>query len=61
MLAKDVNDNAFFLNERVALEAFASKLAPTRAKGKRRLRRFMQDGRGAAGGIPPCVAGPFPP
>ena len=25
----DVNDNAFFLNERVNLETFASKLAPT--------------------------------
>ncbi|VVO75227.1 hypothetical protein PS874_01379 [Pseudomonas fluorescens] len=25
----DVNDNAFFLDERVALETIASKLAPT--------------------------------
>jgi hypothetical protein len=25
----DVNDNAYFLNERVALESIASKLAPT--------------------------------
>ena len=25
----DVNDNAFFLNERIALETIASKLAPT--------------------------------
>ena len=29
MLAMDVNDNAYFLNERVALGIFASKLAPT--------------------------------
>ncbi|VVQ20998.1 hypothetical protein PS928_05089 [Pseudomonas fluorescens] len=26
----DVNDNAFFLNERIALETIASKLAPTK-------------------------------
>ncbi|CAI8969043.1 hypothetical protein EMIT0P291_60159 [Pseudomonas sp. IT-P291] len=30
MLAMDVNDNANILDERVALETFASKLAPTR-------------------------------
>ncbi|QCY13602.1 hypothetical protein ELQ88_24130 [Pseudomonas sp. MPC6] len=29
MLAKDVNDNAFFLSECVVLETIASKLAPT--------------------------------
>ncbi len=29
MLAKNVNDNACFLNERGACEFFASKLAPT--------------------------------
>ena len=29
MLAKNVNDNARFLNERGAFEFFASKLAPT--------------------------------
>ncbi|SDU93665.1 hypothetical protein SAMN05216202_1897 [Pseudomonas mucidolens] len=29
MLAKNVNDNAFFLNKRGAYECFASKLAPT--------------------------------
>ncbi len=29
MLAKEVNDNAPILNERGALEFFASKLAPT--------------------------------
>ncbi|MBA1429153.1 hypothetical protein FHP26_11160, partial [Pseudomonas orientalis] len=29
MLAKDVNDNACFLNERGACKFFASKLAPT--------------------------------
>ncbi|GLH48565.1 hypothetical protein RS3R2_22500 [Pseudomonas lactis] len=29
MLAKNVNDNACFLNERGAFEFFASKLAPT--------------------------------
>ncbi len=29
MLAKNVNDNAYFLNERGACEFFASKLAPT--------------------------------
>jgi hypothetical protein len=28
----DVNDDAFFLNERVALRLFASKLAPTRGE-----------------------------
>jgi hypothetical protein len=28
----DVNDNAYFLNERAALESIASKLAPTRDK-----------------------------
>ncbi|MDI3248734.1 MULTISPECIES: hypothetical protein [Pseudomonas] len=31
MLAKSVNDNAGFLNERGAGEFFASKLAPTKA------------------------------
>jgi hypothetical protein len=30
LLAMGVNDNACFLNERVALESIASKLAPTR-------------------------------
>ncbi|CAN2983112.1 hypothetical protein METHPM2_910008 [Pseudomonas sp. PM2] len=30
MLAKNVNDNVGFLNERGAREFFASKLAPTR-------------------------------
>ncbi|AZE87769.1 hypothetical protein C4J97_1052 [Pseudomonas orientalis] len=30
MLAKNVNDNACFLNERGACEFFASKLAPTK-------------------------------
>ncbi|AZE88086.1 hypothetical protein C4J97_1369 [Pseudomonas orientalis] len=29
MLARNVNDNAYFLNERGACEFFASKLAPT--------------------------------
>ncbi|CRM53841.1 hypothetical protein [Pseudomonas sp. 31 R 17] len=29
LLAKNVNDNAYFLNERGACEFFASKLAPT--------------------------------
>ncbi|CAI8892296.1 hypothetical protein EMIT0196MI5_330028 [Pseudomonas sp. IT-196MI5] len=29
LLAMDVNDNAFCLNKRVALEFIASKLAPT--------------------------------
>ncbi|MFP3518946.1 hypothetical protein SB766_22475, partial [Pseudomonas sp. SIMBA_077] len=29
LLAKNVNDNAFFLDERGACEFFASKLAPT--------------------------------
>ncbi|AZE91470.1 hypothetical protein C4J97_4808 [Pseudomonas orientalis] len=29
LLAKNVNDNACFLNERGACEFFASKLAPT--------------------------------
>ncbi|CAN2972592.1 hypothetical protein METHPM2_200056 [Pseudomonas sp. PM2] len=32
MLAKNVNDNAGFLSERVACEFFASKLAPTGGK-----------------------------
>ncbi|TKK14791.1 hypothetical protein PflCFBP13510_01220 [Pseudomonas fluorescens] len=31
MLAKNVNDNACFLDERGACEFFASKLAPTKA------------------------------
>ncbi|AZE91897.1 hypothetical protein C4J97_5245 [Pseudomonas orientalis] len=31
LLAKNVNDNARFLNERGACEFFASKLAPTKA------------------------------
>ncbi|AZE92116.1 hypothetical protein C4J97_5464 [Pseudomonas orientalis] len=31
MLAKNVNDNACFLNERGAWEFFASKLAPTKS------------------------------
>ncbi|AZF27253.1 hypothetical protein C4J90_3082 [Pseudomonas sp. R2-60-08W] len=30
LLAKKVNDNACFLNERGAYESFASKLAPTK-------------------------------
>ncbi|CRL98935.1 hypothetical protein [Pseudomonas sp. 28 E 9] len=30
LLAKSVNDNACFLNERGAYEFFASKLAPTK-------------------------------
>ncbi|AZE59616.1 hypothetical protein C4K02_1238 [Pseudomonas synxantha] len=30
LLAKNVNDNACFLNERGAYEFFASKLAPTK-------------------------------
>ncbi|OPB32640.1 hypothetical protein BFW90_10270 [Pseudomonas fluorescens] len=30
MPAKNVNDNAFMLDERVALGVFASKLAPTK-------------------------------
>ncbi|CAI8772021.1 hypothetical protein EMIT0P253_10182 [Pseudomonas sp. IT-P253] len=34
LLAMDVNDNAFFLNKRVALKSIASKLAPTSNKGK---------------------------
>ncbi|CAI8868010.1 hypothetical protein EMIT0P253_320042 [Pseudomonas sp. IT-P253] len=29
LLAKDVNDNAFVPNERIAFKPFASKLAPT--------------------------------
>jgi hypothetical protein len=29
LLAMDVNDNACFLDERIALESIASKLAPT--------------------------------
>ncbi len=32
MLAKNVNDNACFLNERGACKFFASKLAPTEGK-----------------------------
>ena len=32
MLAKNVNDNARFLEECGALESFASKLAPTRGQ-----------------------------
>jgi hypothetical protein len=35
----DVNDNAYFLNKRVALESIASKLAPTR--GQARSRRIL--------------------
>ncbi|NCE85422.1 hypothetical protein DK870_13555 [Pseudomonas sp. Q1] len=31
MLAKNVNDNAFFLDQRGACEFFASKLAPTQS------------------------------
>ncbi|MBY8953618.1 MULTISPECIES: hypothetical protein [Pseudomonas] len=31
MLAKNVNDNAGFLNQRGAYEFFASKLAPTKS------------------------------
>ncbi|AZF09045.1 hypothetical protein C4J93_0831 [Pseudomonas sp. R2-37-08W] len=31
MLAKNVNDNACFLNEHGACEFFASKLAPTKS------------------------------
>ncbi|RKS27998.1 hypothetical protein BJ917_0860 [Pseudomonas sp. WPR_5_2] len=31
MLAMDVNDNVGYLNERVVLEFFASRLAPTRS------------------------------
>ncbi|AZE88784.1 hypothetical protein C4J97_2083 [Pseudomonas orientalis] len=31
LLAKNVNDNACFLNERGAREFFASKLAPTKS------------------------------
>jgi hypothetical protein len=30
----DVNDNAYFLNKRLALESIASKLAPTGASGQ---------------------------
>jgi hypothetical protein len=30
LLAMEVNDNAYFLNKRVALESIASKLAPTK-------------------------------
>ncbi|CRM40713.1 hypothetical protein [Pseudomonas sp. 37 R 15] len=36
MLAKNVNDNACFLNERGACEFFASKLAPAKSQGKPR-------------------------
>ncbi|AKA85274.1 hypothetical protein VO64_4728 [Pseudomonas synxantha] len=32
MLAKNVNDNAYFLNKRGAYGFLASKLAPTRAQ-----------------------------
>ncbi|AZE88958.1 hypothetical protein C4J97_2257 [Pseudomonas orientalis] len=32
LLAKNVNDNACFLNERGACEFFASKLAPTEGR-----------------------------
>ncbi|CRN04000.1 hypothetical protein [Pseudomonas sp. 34 E 7] len=35
LLAKNVNDNACFLNERGAREFFASKLAPTKSLGIR--------------------------
>jgi hypothetical protein len=35
----DVNDNAFFPNQRVALKSIASKLAPTAG---RRLRQLLQ-------------------
>jgi len=30
----DVNDNAFFLNERIAFETIASRLAPTGGEGR---------------------------
>ncbi|RFD26389.1 hypothetical protein CER19_21115 [Pseudomonas sp. GL93] len=33
MLAKNANDNAYFLNKRGAFEFFASKLAPTGGHG----------------------------
>ena len=35
MLAMDVNDNAYFLSKRVALESIASKLAPTEGRDAR--------------------------
>ncbi len=39
MLAKNVNDNAFFLNQRAALETIASKLAPTGGKAQKPISR----------------------
>ncbi|OWQ40720.1 hypothetical protein CDH05_15510 [Pseudomonas lactis] len=41
LLARSVNDNARFLNERGAYEFFASKLAPTKAAVLRQCGRFQ--------------------
>ncbi|OPB28308.1 hypothetical protein BFW90_15635 [Pseudomonas fluorescens] len=53
MLAKNVNDNACFLNERGACEPFASKLAPT-GRGCVSVRV------GCFSGAPPCRYSPPP-
>ncbi|PMX04945.1 hypothetical protein C1Y18_29385 [Pseudomonas sp. MPR-R5A] len=43
MLAKNVNDNACFLNQRGACEFFASKLAPTEGDVRhKKCRRLIQ-------------------
>ncbi|MBD8099892.1 hypothetical protein IFR12_20745 [Pseudomonas fluorescens] len=42
MLAKNVNDNACFPNERGACEFFASKLAPARSRIKARIAHLIR-------------------
>ncbi len=42
LLAMDVNDNACFLNKRVALESIASKLAPTKRQAQRLFQRLSR-------------------
>ncbi|RZI18764.1 hypothetical protein EUX53_23505 [Pseudomonas orientalis] len=56
MLAKNVNDNARFLDKRGALGFFASKLAPTRAVTfARQIYAQSAPGRSTVSGAPRCV------
>ncbi|NCE90039.1 hypothetical protein DK871_07990 [Pseudomonas sp. L13] len=55
MLAKNVNDDACFLNECDACELFASKLAPTEDRG----RDACQPGRLTWAGMSPNKPGYF--
>ncbi|QFS54799.1 hypothetical protein FD951_09605 [Pseudomonas chlororaphis subsp. aurantiaca] len=50
MLAKNVNDNAYYLVERAVLEFFASKLAPTCPGLLLAPRRERRDGVGQGAG-----------